>query len=174
MRAREAPAEGVNVSNVQDGYWYERSEGERARDVLEALRVYRAAERAMRRRTRDEMSMGENELLALRFLFRQPRRSAQPTAIATYLGVSPAATSVLLDKLERSGHVHRITEAGETVVRATAHADDDVRHTLGRMHELMYAVAAGMDAQAQANVTEFLRAMADAVDGVAPADASAD
>ena len=42
------------------------------------------------------------------------------------------------------------------------------------MHKLMYAVASGMDAQAQANVMEFLRAMADAVDGVEPADGSAD
>lgn len=165
----------MSVAKVHmDGYWYERSEGERARDVLEALRVYRAAERAMRRRTQDEMSMGENELLALRFLFRQPQHSAQPAALATYLGISPAATSVLLDRLERSGHVRRDTEGGASVVRATEHADDDVRHTLGRMHKLMYAVASGMDAQAQANVMEFLRAMADAVDGVEPADGSAD
>lgn len=161
------------MTNLQaDGYWYddERGERERAREVLEALRLYRAAERAMRRRTRDEMSMGENELLALRFLFRQPEHSARPTALATYLGISPAATSVLVDRLERSGHVQCVTEAanGQVSVRATAHADDDVRHTLGRMHRLMYAVAAGMDAEAQRNVAEFLRAMADAVDGVEP------
>lgn len=162
------------MATVQaDGYWYERSEGERARDVLEALRVYRAAERAMRRRTRDEMSMGENELLALRFLFRQPQRSAQPIALAGYLGISPAATSVLLDRLERSGHVQRETEDGAAVVRATEHADEDVRQTLGRMHDLMYSVAVRMDATAQANVTDFLRAMADAVDGVEPRAAEA-
>ncbi|WP_313355054.1 MarR family transcriptional regulator [Microbacterium sp.] len=152
-----------------DSYWYdERSERERAREVLEALRTYRAAERAMRRRTRDEMSMGENELLALRYLFRQPGHVAQPVALVEYLGISPAATSVLIDRLERSGHVQREQNAAgqPATVRATAHADEDVRQTLGRMHELMYAVAAGMDAQAQANVTDFLRAMADAVDGV--------
>ncbi|MEV7633133.1 MarR family transcriptional regulator [Microbacterium sp. NPDC089318] len=155
-----------------DGYWYDeqRSERDRAREVLEALRVYRAAERAMRRRTRDEMSMGENELLALRYLFRQPEHSAQPAALAGYLGISPAATSVLIDRLERSGHVERAAgaEGASNGVRATAHADEDVRQTLGRMHRLMYSVAAGMDAQAQANVAQFLRAMADAVDGVEP------
>ncbi|PKI89891.1 MarR family transcriptional regulator [Actinomycetales bacterium SN12] len=156
-----------------DGYWYdERSERERAREVLESLRLYRAAERAMRRRTRDEMSMGENELLALRYLFRQPGHTAQPGALVAYLGISPAATSVLIDRLEQSGHVQRERDAaGQPIaVRATAHADEDVRHTLGRMHDLMYGVAARMDAQAQAHVTEFLRAMADAVDGVEPAD----
>lgn len=158
-----------------DGYWYdERGERERAREVLESLRLYRAAERAMRRRTRDEMSMGENELLALRFLFRQPDHRAQPAALVAYLGISPAATTVLIDRLERSGHVEREHDAAGQLlsVRATAHADQDVRQTLGRMHELMYSVASGMDAQAQANVCDFLRAMADAVDGVAPADAA--
>lgn len=157
-----------------DGYWYDqRSERERAREVLEALRTYRAAERAMRRRTRDEMSMGENELLALRYLFRQPGHTAQPSALVAYLGISPAATSVLIDRLEQSGHVQReVDAAGSPIaVRATAHADEDVRQTLGRMHGLMYSVAAGMDAQAQANVTGFLRAMTDAVDGVEPAAA---
>ncbi|MFJ4044122.1 MarR family winged helix-turn-helix transcriptional regulator [Microbacterium sp. NPDC089987] len=156
-----------------DGYWYdERSERERAREVLESLRMYRAAERAMRRRTRDKMSMGENELLALRYLFRQPGHTAQPAALVAYLGISPAATSVLIDRLEQSGHVQRERDAaGQPIaVRATAHADEDVRHTLGRMHDLMYGVAARMNARAQAHVTEFLRAMADAVDGVEPAD----
>ncbi|MGW9628030.1 MarR family winged helix-turn-helix transcriptional regulator [Microbacterium sp. NPDC055521] len=150
-----------------DGYWY--GERERAREVLEALRTYRAAERAMRRRTRDEMSMGENELLALRYLFRQSGHAARPADLVAYLGISPAATSVLIDRLEQSGHVQReVDDAGSpNAVRATAHADEDVRQTLGRMHELMYSVAAGMDAQAQANVTDFLRAMADAVDKVA-------
>lgn len=169
MRARQAVAEGAGVTKLQaDGYWYdERAEGERAREVLEALRVYRAAERAMRRRTRDEMSMGENELLALRFLFRQPERSASPAALTAYLAISPAATAVLIDRLERSGHLERPANGGGAVVRATAHADEDVRHTLSGMHERMYAVAAGMDVQAQANVTAFLRAMADAVDDVA-------
>lgn len=158
-----------------DGYWYEeRSERDRAREVLEALRTYRAAERAMRRRTRDEMSMGENELLALRYLFRQPGHAAAPAALVAYLGISPAATSVLIDRLERSGHVQRDLDVSghPTAVRATEHADVDVRHTLSRMHELMYSVASGMDARAQANVADFLRAMADAVDGLEPSEAA--
>ena len=47
-------------------YWYgatEAGQRQRAVEVLQAFRLYRAAEVAMRRRTRDSMSMGENELL---------------------------------------------------------------------------------------------------------------
>jgi len=61
-------------------YWYGASEEDRRRravDVLQAFRVYRAAEVAMRRRTRDSMSMGENELLVLRYLLRAAGQERQ-------------------------------------------------------------------------------------------------
>ncbi len=155
------------------GYWYDESPGqrERARRVLEALRTYRAAESAMRRRTRDSMSMGENELLALRFLLRQPGHSARPAELVKYLGVTSASITTMLDRLEKSGRVERIanpTDRRSIFVKATAHADDEVRETLGRMHGLMYDVAVGMSAEAQEHVVEFLRQMSDAVDGVDP------
>ena len=56
-------------------YWYSDStKDERGARVMEALRAYRAAEMSMRRRTRASMSMGENEMLVLRFLTRRGRR----------------------------------------------------------------------------------------------------
>lgn len=157
------------------GFWYDEApagERERAREVLEALRLYRAAERAMRRRTRDEMSMGENELLALRFLLRQPGHGTRPRDLAAYLGISTAAVTVIIDRLERSGHLRRTPDESDatlTLIHTTAHADDDVRHTLGQMHQLMYGVASRMEPEAQRHVALFLREMADAVDGIAPA-----
>lgn len=174
---------GIDVNGPSEqagssGYWYPgATDQDRAREVLESLRLYRAAERAMRRRTRDEMSMGENDLLTLRFLFRQPGRVARPSALAAYLGVSSAAATVIIDRLERSGHLQRSTQADDpriALVGLTDHADDDVRQTLGAMHEAMHGVAAGMDPQAQGQIIAFLRAMADAVDGIAPVTDSAD
>ncbi|MFJ6677847.1 MarR family winged helix-turn-helix transcriptional regulator [Microbacterium sp. NPDC091382] len=155
------------------GYWYDEAPGQRdrARRVLEALRTYRAAESAMRRRTRDSMSMGENELLALRFLLRQPDHSARPAELVKYLGVTSASITTMLDRLEKSGRVERVanpTDRRSIFVRATAHADDEVRETLGRMHGLMYDVAVAMEPEAQEHVVDFLRRMSDAVDGVAP------
>jgi len=156
------------------GYWYDDAPGhrERARRVLEALRTYRAAESAMRRRTRDSMAMGENEMLALRFLLRQPDHSARPAELVKYLGVTSASITTMLDRLERSGRVQRVahpTDRRSIFVKATMDANAEVRETLGRMHGLMYDVAVGLSPEAQEHVVAFLQQMADAVDDVAPA-----
>ncbi|GAB2706118.1 DNA-binding MarR family transcriptional regulator [Microbacterium marinum] len=160
------------------GYWYDESPGQRdrARRVLESLRTYRAAETAMRRRTRDSMSMGENELLALRFLLRQPDHTSRPSELVKYLGVTSASVTTMLDRLEKTGRVQRVANPSDRrsiFVRATPHANEEVRETLGKMHELMYGVAVGLTPEAQEHVVAFLQKMADAVDGVEPA-ASAD
>lgn len=160
------------------GYWYDESPGQRdrARRVLESLRTYRAAESAMRRRTRDSMSMGENELLALRFLLRQPDHTSRPSELVKYLGVTSASVTTMLDRLEKTGRVQRVANPSDRrsiFVRATPHANEEVRETLGKMHELMYGVAVGLTPEAQEHVVAFLQKMADAVDGVEPA-ASAD
>ncbi|WP_454129272.1 hypothetical protein [Microbacterium aurum] len=54
-------------------YWYVDDDA-RSTSVMEAMRSYRAAEVAMRRRTQQSMDMGENELLVLRFLARAQLR----------------------------------------------------------------------------------------------------
>ena len=167
-------ANGENTA----GYWYDESPGERdrARRVLEALRTYRAAEAAMRRRTRDAMAMGENELLALRYLIRQPDHSARPAELVKYLGVTSASITTMLDRLEKTGRVERIANPNDRrsiFVRATPHANEEVRETLGRMHGLMYDVAVGMTPDEQEHVVAFLQKMTDAVDDVAPVTAEA-
>ncbi|MEU2203796.1 MarR family transcriptional regulator [Microbacterium oleivorans] len=167
-------AEGEHTA----GYWYDESPGERdrARRVLEALRTYRAAEAAMRRRTRDSMAMGENELLALRYLIRQPGHSARPAELVKYLGVTSASITTMLDRLEKTGRVERIANPNDRrsiFVRATPHANEEVRETLGRMHGLMYDVAVGMTPDEQEHVVAFLQKMTDAVDDVAPVTAEA-
>ena len=65
--------------------------------VLQALRSYRAAEMAMRRRTQKSMEMGENELLVLRFLARANARGEDvtPVHLARYLGITSASTTAL-------------------------------------------------------------------------------
>lgn len=156
------------------GYWYDDAPGQRdrARRVLESLRTYRAAEAAMRRRTRDSMAMAENELLVLRFLLRKPDHTARSSELVAYLAISSAAVTTMVDKLERTGRVRRVEDPQHpraVLVRATAHADDEVRETLGRMHDRMYAVAADMPAEQQEAVVAFLHAMTDAVDRVEPA-----
>ncbi|GAA4063002.1 hypothetical protein GCM10022282_25600 [Agromyces indicus] len=139
--------------------------------VLNALRDYRAAEAAMRRRTRSAMRMGETDLLAIRFLLKREGegRTVSPKDLAAHLGISSASTTVLIDRLVRSGHVERRphpTDRRALVIAPTIASDDEVRATLGEMHRRMIEVAEGLEAEQAGTVLYFLERMRDAVDSV--------
>lgn len=173
----ETPTMSSDVSvpetRVPAEYWYADEPADRrvrSKAVLEALRVYRAAEMAMRRRTRESMSMGENELLVLRYLLREPGRRVRPGELTKYLGLSTASTTALLDRLEKSGHVTRAANPDDRrsiFIQATDRAHTDVRRTLGNMHDRMLGAVIDMTPEESAIVVAFLRRMSDAVDGVA-------
>lgn len=163
------------------GYWYADDEDARRRravELLQAFRVYRAAEVAMRRRTRDAMSMGENDLLVLRYLLKARQRESQvsPGELARYLGVSTASMTAIIDRLERSGHVRRerhATDRRSLYVVPTADSDEEVRKTLGDMHDRMLDAVIDMTPEESAVVIECLGRLQSAVDQVdAHADAS--
>jgi DNA-binding MarR family transcriptional regulator len=157
-------------------YWYEAREEERrerAIEVLQAFRLYRAAEVAMRRRTRESMAMGENELLVVRYLLKAARenRLVSPSELTRYLGVSTASTTAIIDRLEKSGHVKRVphpTDRRSIHVLATAESDLEVRATLGKMHERMLAAVIDMTPEESAVVISALTRLQDAVDAVDP------
>lgn len=156
---------------MSDGFFFDTSQTRRATSVLEALRLYQAAEAAMRRRTRESMSMGENELLVVRHLLRAQRRGLQvkPVDLTRYLGISSASTTALLDRLEKSDYIRRVphpTDRRSVFIEPTERADEEVRATLTLMHERMHAVADGMSPEASAAVVDFLMRMQDAVDAV--------
>lgn len=144
----------------------------RARRILEALRLYQAADAAMRRRTRQAMSMSENDVLVLRFLVRArgEGRTVTPTDIARYLGISTASTTALMDRLEQSGHLERARHPSDrrsVLVTNTSQADDEVRPTFDDMNERMMAAAAGTtDAEADV-IVAFLERVQAAADEVA-------
>ncbi|WP_256728667.1 MarR family winged helix-turn-helix transcriptional regulator [Microbacterium oleivorans] len=158
-------------------YWYPSGSDdaatarERGVAVLQAFRLYRAAEAAMRRRTRDSMSMGENELLVLRYLIKAQGqgRLVGPTELSRYLGISTASTTALIDRLQKSGHVVRQAHPSDrrsVHVVATPKSDDEVRATLGRMHERMIAAVDDMTADEARAVIDCLGRLQQAVDEV--------
>jgi DNA-binding MarR family transcriptional regulator len=153
-------------------FWYSTEDQvERGRRLLHALRMYQAAEAAMRRRTRSAMSMGENELAALRFVIRNGKRQTPvtPTDVAKYLGVSTASTTALLDRLEAAGHITRRrhpTDRRSVHIEATEQAEDSVRATPGDMHERMMAATRGVGAPEADAVVAFFERMTEAVDHV--------
>lgn len=153
-------------------YWYQQDDARSQRvEVLEALRLYRAAETAMRRRTQQSMAMGENELSVLRYLTRAASRAQQvtPVDLARYLGLTTASVTALLDRLERSEHVVRSPhpiDRRKVLLHTTARADDEIRATLGRMHSRMHGAAEGLTAEQARVIVDFLDRMRAAVDQV--------
>lgn len=151
------------------GYWYgDDPEARTGVDALNALRRYRVAETAMRRRTRAALRMNETDMMALRFIVNAEResRAVSPKDLAVHLGISSASTTVLVDRLVASGHVSRAKHPsdGRAVVLAvtpTTHAD--MQETFGDMHRRMMAVAKQLDPTEATIVTAFLEQMSQAV-----------
>ncbi len=153
-------------------YWYpESAEADRAIGVLNALRAYRSAEVAMRKRTRDSMGMGETDLSAIRYLLESERRGSAVTAkdLARRLEVTSASVTALIDRLVASGHVRRDqhpTDRRCVVIVPTHDSDAEVRETLGRMHVAMMEQAESLTSDEAHVVERFLRGMTDALDAV--------
>ncbi|MGN6427827.1 MarR family transcriptional regulator [uncultured Leifsonia sp.] len=125
----------------------------------------------MRRRTRESMRMGENDLLALRFLLREQSegRVATPADIATLLRLKSSSVTVMLDRLTASGHVRREphpSDRRKLAIIATPGADEEVRHTLGAMHGRLLAAAEGLGPADAELIEGFLARLTGALDTI--------
>jgi DNA-binding MarR family transcriptional regulator len=153
-------------------YWFsDDAARERSVAVLEAMRTYRAAESAMQRRTQVSMGMGENDLLALRYVItaREGGRTIGPKELTHYLGISSASTTVLLDRLERSGEMRRENSPFDRralILVPTATSAAEIKAALGDVPERMVEVANTLDSDQARVVIEFLRKMQAAVDEI--------
>lgn len=160
---------------TRSGYWYPEGGNVSTVDVLNMLRRYRAAETAMRARTRASMGMNETDLMALRFLLREQRagRIVRPIDIAKMLDISTASTTTLIDRLEKGGHVRREphpTDRRAGVVVPTVSSDEEVRATLGAMHRRMLALVDELSDDERAVVTRFLAGMTAAIEEASDLD----
>ena len=140
-----------------------------AAEVLGAMRAFRTAESAMRRRTRGSMGMGENDLLAVQFLMRrqQGNQHVSPKDLAAYLGISSASTTVLIDRLVKSGHVLRQPHPSDRrAIRivATPTSHREVRETLDDMNQRMLAAAEQLSPEEASAVVRFLQTVREIVE----------
>jgi DNA-binding MarR family transcriptional regulator len=151
------------------GYWYPDETHATTVDVLTTLRRYRAAEVAMRARTRASMGMNETDLLALRYLLSEQRagHTVQNRDLAKALKISTASVTAMLDRLERGGHVTREKHPSDRrahIIVPTAESEREVRETLGAMHTRMLKMVEELSDDERTTVTRFLAGMAAAVE----------
>ncbi|WP_253259103.1 MarR family winged helix-turn-helix transcriptional regulator [Subtercola boreus] len=140
-------------------------------NVLEALHMYRAAEAAMRRRTGTAMGLGENDLLALRFILDQ-RSAGHPVAskdITRYLGISSASTTVLIRRLETGGFIERRANSADrrsSELVPTEAAEGDTGPMLAVAQNHMAAATRTLTPEEARIVTRFLTTMRSTVDEI--------
>jgi DNA-binding MarR family transcriptional regulator len=139
--------------------------------VLEALHVYRSAEAAMRRRTGTAMGLGENDLLALRFVLdnHTAGRTTAAKDITRYLGISSASTTVLLQRLETSGFIERRpspVDRRAIEIYPTPAAESDTGPMLAAAQRHMADSTQNLSPEEAEVVRRFLGMMRDTVDRI--------
>lgn len=145
------------------GYWF--PDRDRAVDMLAALRRFRVADAGMRRRLGEDMELNPTDLEALRRVIAAERRGepTTPRALADALSITTASMTKLIDRLVASGHVERSPHPRDRrsrILTATPSAHDQVRESLGDMHERMLAAARDVPAASQEAVIDFLTSIA--------------
>ena len=122
----------------------------------------------MRRRTRESMRMGENDLRALRFLLKRQAEGepVTPAELGALLKLKSSSVTVMLDRLTVAGWVTRRPHPSDRrslVIIATPGADEEVRHTLEAMHRRMLEAAGDLGEREAVVVCEFLGRMSIAI-----------
>lgn len=136
------------------------------RELLDAVSRFVLADRGMRRALAQRMAMGETDLRAIRFVMAAGRlgETVTPHGLARHLGISSAATTVVLDRLGEAGHLERVPHPSDRrskVVVATPHAYEESRHHLAVAHDRMREVAARVEPSSRPAVIDFLDALAE-------------
>jgi DNA-binding MarR family transcriptional regulator len=132
--------------------------------VLNAMRRWSEAERRLSQASQRYMRLGETDMRALRLLVAARNQSipVTPGMIAGHLAISTAATTKLLDRLERGGHVLRRphpTDRRSLTVEVTDETRSAARESVGRAHARRFDVIAALSPQERAVVSAFFDAM---------------
>ena len=118
------------------------------------------------------MAVTEAELSALRYVIRQQGEGhpVTPTDVAHYLGVKSAAVTLVVDHLERAGHLDRRphpTDRRSLTLVATDDAVARVDEMFGAVYETMIGVARRLDEASAARIEAYLGDLATALDSFA-------
>ncbi|UFU06869.1 MarR family winged helix-turn-helix transcriptional regulator [Ruania halotolerans] len=146
----------------EQGYWY--AETDRGLTILAAVRRFREADDALRRRLVRTMGMNVTDVQALRHVIAAERteRPLTPRDLASLLEISTPSVTTLVDRLAGYGHLERAPhpqDRRKVVLRATAHAHTEVHHHLGAMHAEMARIAGDVPEHCRDAVVTFLDAM---------------
>lgn len=132
--------------------------------VMGALGQLREAEQELSLASRRYMQLNESDMRALHFLIVSSNRDvvATPSGIAHYLGISSAATTKLLDRLEAGGHILRSahpTDRRALAISITPETRRAATETVGRIQAKRFYSAARLTREEREVVIRFLADM---------------
>lgn len=134
-------------------------------DLMNAFGELREAERRLAEASREYMKLNDTDMRALHYLIVHGHRGAvvTPSAIATHLRISSAATTKLLDRLARDGHITREphpTDRRALAISITPHTRSSAMATVGKQQSRRFFAAARLTSAEREVVTRFIRDMA--------------
>jgi DNA-binding MarR family transcriptional regulator len=136
--------------------------------VMGALGELRDAEQKLSLASRRYMRLNETDMRALHYLIVCANRSlvATPGGIAHHLGVSTAATTKLLDRLEKGGHITRAphpTDRRALHISITPETRLAAMETVGRQQAKRFYSAARLSSAERDVVIRFLADMTEEI-----------
>lgn len=132
--------------------------------LMDAMFRWRHAEQRVTRASHEYMRLGETDMKALRLAIVMADQNRHVTAkdIAEHLGISSAATTKLLDRLEAAGHIARTphpTDRRAIAVVVAPETRKAAELTIGREHARRFRVAADLPPEEREVVIRFLDAL---------------
>ena len=134
--------------------------------VMNALFLWREAERRVSEASRRFMRLGESDMKALRYAIIMADQGRHVTArdLAEHLSISSASVTKLLDRLEAGGHIRRTPHPTDRRALAIVVAEETreaAEATVGREHARRFRAAAALTPEEREVVIRFLGALSD-------------
>lgn len=135
--------------------------------VLEALREWQNAARALSEESKRYMKLNDSDMRAIRMLIRaqQQGQIVTPKDIAAEVGISSASTTKLIDRLVAGGHLVRTPHPSDrrtTCIEVTESTRRSAHDTIGRQHTRRFSAVAAMSPDERDAAIRFLGALVDA------------
>ncbi|MFK0240692.1 MarR family winged helix-turn-helix transcriptional regulator [Microbacterium sp. NPDC090281] len=136
--------------------------------LMESLAGLREAEQTLSQASRRYMRLNETDMRALHYLIVCANRDlvATPGGIAHHLGVSTAATTKLLDRLEQGGHIKRAphpTDRRALQISISSETRHAAMETVGRQQAKRFYAAARLTPTERDVVIRFLTDMTEEI-----------
>lgn len=132
--------------------------------LMGAIGELREAEQRLSLASRRYMQLNDTDMRALHYLIVCANRDAiaTPGGIAQHLGISTAATTKLLDRLEKGKHIHRAphpTDRRALAITISAETRQAAMETVGRQQAKRFYSAARLTSEEREVVIRFLTDM---------------